>query len=359
MPYRKRLEDEFDINVYPGFRTGPAPYIPAPIGSQLEPYKSPIPEEQLPILRGRQYQLEPPEPLGTPEQLSLPERLRLAYSQMPTREEHKPSIARRVGAAIIGVGSGAGAAQSFNAAPYQGAYQDWARERVGPLQQEYAMEEASMKERLEGRKVDIEGRKVDLAERGVVLAETAAPSVVAQTQAETKFINGWKDRIPQSDLESLLELYKEDPESASNFIKTRFPQQLSFGERQQLQNDLINSRERIVRRQQAGAKERAVIAGAGRQETPAREFEYKDAKNRVFDRMVNDPEFSDYFFDDKDKDGEFTRLRTVEEIMEEFDITEEQAMEDLENINSKFDEEYSKELKKVQSITGGRYKIED
>ena len=50
---------------------------------------------------------------------------------------------------------------------------------------------------------------------------------------------------------------------------------------------------------------------------------------------------------------------TTQEIMEEFDITEEQAMEDLENINSKFDEEYSKELKKVQSITGGRYKIED
>jgi len=345
MPRRK-----FDVNVYPGFRSEPAPYDIAPI-RRLQ-FPSPNIEE-LPLHGESQFQ--PEFQSESPIQLSLPERLKRAYSQVPTREENKPSLLRKVGAGITagltgfteGASRGAEVGQQILDAPYQSAYQDYVREQLNPLQQEYALEEAGRKTALEERKEKLEGRKVDLAERGVSLEEKAAPSGIAHTQAETDFISGWRDRIPQSDLESLLNLYKENPESAISFIKTRFPQQLSFEDRQQLQNDLIKSRERIVERQQAGATGRAIISASTKGGGKVSATQQSAAENLTLTRMSGDPEIKDFIIE-TDENGTLG-LMTPDEIMDEFNISEQEAQEIYEFLVSEKDKTFN-EIMKVQGM---------
>ena len=308
-------------------------------------------EEEIPFVNPIQSRISnqlSPENLPIPRQ-NITQMIPQEESNLPTREDYRPSLLRKILAGAAGASAGyqSGAGEGIRVGreivdqPYNEALRDY---QVGSAE-DMARREQERREEETG----IKGRIEDRAVRG-------EESVYAEREARTgAYGRSNQPRDPQKTaMEKNLRLYEElqqTPEGRELWDNFNASGEESFDEWARKQDY-----------QQQGREDLAELTASLRPEKEENQPSTSDVErveDAIFDEMADDPnqEFAYMYAIEKDNRGQETiHLRTEEELMEKFGWTRGQAKDEVEKY---YDEFNNRKGRKLGESGFNRYELEE
>ena len=363
LPIRRReypiSTEEYDVNVYPGFRTAPAPYYPSPIPETLE---EPLPtSRELPPINFT------PGVSATPVRPSPSEEYTSSLGDMPRREDYSPSILRKILAIAGGASTGylrsredpSGGFQAASEAttnileqPYRRALEKYGMD-VGVAKERVEESRRQSKEGREQQSLGLEERKVGAGERRIGMEEEALPSEISLREAQAEKLRRPEVRQPTA-FESQMAIFQElqkTPEGQALWDKFSRSGEESIEEWGRKQDRLQQDRIRLAREQSGLRRQEEALKPRKIEKPEKTEFEVLDAAS---DRVAKTAQFS-RFFETVGKEG-IPVLKDDETLIEENGWTTPQLEENMRRLDEAIQAEYNR----ITRIGGGgeQYEIE-
>ena len=366
LPIRRRgypiSEEGYDVNVYPGFRTEPAPYDIAPIPQLEEPL--PIHGERTPIRPVNRFGAEPSLRPESRPILSPSEEYTSVVGDVPQREDYSPSTLRKILAIASGVSTGylrsreapsEGGPAAYEATtnileqPYRRALEKYST-GVGVSKAKLDEQMRQAEEERKQRGVGFEERKVGIGERGVGIEEEESPGIIDLRKAQAEKLRRPETRQPTA-FESQMAIFQElqkTPEGRELWDKFQKSGEESIEEWGQKQDRLQQDRIKLAREQSGLRRQEA-------REKPIKEGETDfDVLDEASDRVAGTIQFKKFFTTVKTNQGNVPVLKDDEALMEENGWIPTQLEENKRRLDKAIQAEYNR----VTRIGGGGRKYE-